>query len=220
MESEYVYIMTNPCLDGWIKIGRTKNIDSRLNELNSPSNMPLSFRCFASYKVNDAQKVEKSIHKLIDTINDSLHAREFLDSGKIREREFFKMSPETAYGIFKEVAKLRNDESNLKLWTLTREEADEERSNMRPLRTTFEMLHIDVGSTIYFVFDENVTATVEDKENKIICNGERGTVTGIAKKILKKDLGWVTDNVNGWRFFTKDGCSSLYDKRKQILDSN
>ena len=35
--------MTNPRLDGWVKIGMTErnDIDQRLNELNSPSNIPL-----------------------------------------------------------------------------------------------------------------------------------------------------------------------------------
>ncbi len=221
-ESEYVYIMTNPCLDGWIKIGRTKNIDSRINDLNSPSNIPLSFRCYASYKTNDAQKVEKFIHNIIDLINDTLHARELLESGKVREREFFKMSPEIAYGIFKEVAGLRNEENNLTLRPPTREQANEEQLNTRALRTTFEMLHIDIGTTIYFVFDENITATVVDKENKIECNGERGSVTWIAKNILVKDFGWANNTkVNGWSYFRKDdGIATLYDKRKQILNSN
>ena len=84
------------------------------------------------------------------------------------------------------------------------------------------MLHIDIGTTIYFVFDENITATVVDKENKIECNGERGSVTWIAKNILVKDFGWANNTkVNGWSYFRKDdGIATLYDKRKQILNSN
>lgn len=117
MERGYVYIMTNPCLDGWVKIGMTtKSIESRLKELNRPTNIPLSFRCYASYKVDDPQEVEKTIHNLIDRLNSSLHAREFLNDGRIRKREFFKISPETAYGVFEDIAKLRNDKSNLILY--------------------------------------------------------------------------------------------------------
>ena len=224
MERGYVYIMTNPCLDGWVKIGMTtKSIESRLKELNRPTNIPLSFRCYASYKVDDPQEVEKTIHNLIDRLNSSLHAREFLNDGRIRKREFFKISPETAYGVFEDIAKLRNDKSNLILYPPTQYEADEESSNnvsTTSLNTTFKMLHIKTNSTIYFVFDESITATVADEKNKIICNGKIGTVSGIAKDILIKNFQWATNtNVNGWRYFKINGIS-LYDKRKQILNSN
>ena len=48
MEKGLVYILTNPCLDGWVKIGMTErdDIESRLRELNSPTNIPLSCNLF------------------------------------------------------------------------------------------------------------------------------------------------------------------------------
>ena len=116
-----VYILTNPCLDGWVKIGMTErdDIEDRLKELNTPTNIPLSFRCYATYEVEDPLQVEKRIHNIIDRIDNSLHARETLDNGRIREREFFKISPETAYGLFIDIANLRGDLDNLKLYAPT-----------------------------------------------------------------------------------------------------
>ena len=51
MEKGLVYILTNPCLDGWVKIGMTErdDIESRLGELNSPTNILLSYRCNATH---------------------------------------------------------------------------------------------------------------------------------------------------------------------------
>lgn len=48
MSKGLVYILTNPCLDGWVKIGMTErnDIEKRLQELNSPTNLPLSYRCY------------------------------------------------------------------------------------------------------------------------------------------------------------------------------
>ena len=55
MSNGLVYIMTNPCLDGWVKIGMTErdDIEDRLKELNTPANIPLTFRCYATYEVDN-----------------------------------------------------------------------------------------------------------------------------------------------------------------------
>lgn len=58
----------NPCLGGWVKIGMTErdDIERRLQELNSPTNIPLSYRCYAVYEVDNSLEVEKRIHSIID----------------------------------------------------------------------------------------------------------------------------------------------------------
>lgn len=60
--------------------------------MNTPTNLPLSYRCYATYEVKQPLEVEKRIHSIIDRIDDTLHAREQLENGRIREREFFKIT--------------------------------------------------------------------------------------------------------------------------------
>ena len=69
-----VYILTNPSLDGWVKIGMSarNNIEERLAELNRPANIPLSYRAYAVYEADKPQEVEKHIHNLFDIINEGL----------------------------------------------------------------------------------------------------------------------------------------------------
>lgn len=153
MAKGIVYILTNPCLDGWVKIGMTErnDIERRLQELNAPTNIPLAYRCYATYEVDNPLEVEKGIHNLIDLIDDSLHARELLQNGRIREREFFKISPETAYGIFKNIAMLRNDVENLELRTPTFSQLQEQElaeSRARRSNNSFKLLGISVGEEI------------------------------------------------------------------------
>jgi len=95
MAKGIVYILTNPSFDGWVKIGMSvrKDIEARLAELNRPKNLSLSYLAYAIYEVEKPQEVEKHIHNLFDIIDESLHARETLSSGRIREREFFRISP-------------------------------------------------------------------------------------------------------------------------------
>lgn len=221
MPTGLVYILTNPCLDGWVKIGMTErnDIERRLQELNSPSNIPLSYRCYAVYEVENPLEVERRIHSIIDRVDDSLRAREQLNNGRIREREFFRISPETAYGIFKDIAGLRGDTDKLKLYTPTLEQAQEQEIAERRTKrsnNSFGLLNISVGEEISFLYDDTITATVKNNKNKIEYEGENYSVTALACKLLIERYGWSeTLHVNGWRYFTKDGIS-LSDLRNRI----
>lgn len=224
MSRGLVYILTNPCLDGWVKIGMTErnDIERRLQELNSPPNIPLSFRCYATYEVENPLDVERRIHSLIDRVDDSLHAREQLNNGRIREREFFKISPETAYGIFKDIAALRGDTNKLHLYTPTLDQAQEQElaeSRTKRSNNSFELLNINVGEEITFLYDETIAAKVLDDKNQIEFDGVQYSVTGLARKILFERFNWAENlHVNGWRFFVKDGIT-LSDLRDMIENS-
>ncbi|MCM1252222.1 MAG: GIY-YIG nuclease family protein [Clostridium sp.] len=221
MPKGLVYILTNPCLVGWVKIGMTErnDIEKRLQELNAPPNIPLSYRCYAVYEVDNPHEVEKRIHSLIDRIDDSLHAREQLENGRTRVREFFKISPETAYGIFKDVAGLRGDIDKLKPYTPTLEQSQEQEVAERRTKrsnNSFRLLNITVGEKITFLYDETITAKVKDDKNQIEYEGENYSVTALARKLLMERHGWSGNwHINGWRYFTKDEIS-LSDLRDSI----
>lgn len=225
MSKGLVYIMTNPCLDGWIKIGMTQkeSITDRLNELNRPTNMPLSFRCYATYEVDNPLEVEKSIHSLIDCIDNSLHAREQLENGKYREREFFKLSAEKAYKIFKNIADLRGDRDNLKLYEPTKEQAVEQEiaDNIKSKKgnSSFKRLNIKIGTELRFLYDENIVVKTVDDKNKVEYNNEIYTMTALAIKILREKFNWAENTrANGWRFFTYND-TTLSDLRDEIENS-
>lgn len=228
MSKGLVYILTNPCLDGWVKIGMTQrnDIEKRLQKLNTPTNIPLSFRCYATYEVENPEQVEKSIHRLIDKIDNTLHARETLDNGKIREREFFKISPETAYGIFKEVASLRNDTKNLKLYTPSKNESEEQElaeSRTKRSNNSFKLLGIEIGENLSFLYDDSIVVKVVDNKNQVEYNGKIYSITRLAINILIDKYGWSENlHANGWRFFTKDGItlSDLRDRIENTEDEN
>ncbi len=221
MSRGLVYILTNPCLDGWVKIGMTElnDIERRLQELNSPPNIPLSYRCYATYEVENPLEVERRIHSLIDRVDDSLHAREQLNNGRVREREFFKISPETAYGIFKDIAALMGDANKLKLYTPTLDQSQElelAENKTKRSNNSFELLNIGVGEEISFLYDDTIIAKVLNKKNQVEFDGIQYSVTGLARKILFERFDWAENlHVNGWRFFTKDGIS-LSDLRDNI----
>ena len=225
MSKGLVYILTNPCLDGWVKIGMTErnDIEKRLQELNAPPNIPLSYRCYATYEVDNPREVERRIHSLIDRVDDSLHARELLNNGRIREREFFKISTETAYGIIKDVAVLRGDVNKLKLYTPTVAQSQEEEiaeNRTKRSNNSFKLLGITIGEELAFLYDDAIVVEVFNDKNQVEYDGHQYSVTGLAKKILFEKYDWSEHlHVNGWRFFTKDGIT-LSDLRDSIENSD
>lgn len=221
MAKGIVYILTNPCLKGWVKIGMTErnDIEQRIRELNAPPNIPLAFRCYAVYEVDEPLSVETRIHRLIDLVDDTLHAREEQSNGRIREREFFRISPETAYNILREIAILRNDEDKLKKYAPTEEQAQEEEiaeGTTRRKNNSFQLLGIPVGETVTFLYDETISVIVADNKNLVAYDGERHTVSALARKFLMEKHSWSKNrSVNGWLYFVKDGIT-LSERRERI----
>lgn len=219
MAKGIVYILTNPSLDGWVKIGMStrNNIDERLADLNSPANIPLSYRAYAVYEVENPKEVEKHIHNLFDIIDESLHARETLSSGRIREREFFRISPERAFAVFRIVSLLRKDESSLKLITPNAEQIEEEQiaeqtSRRPPFK--FSMINMPVGTELHFIHDDSCICITKDLNNKIEFEENEYSLSALATKLLVDKCGRSGDyTVQGPKYFTHQG-QTLSDLRK------
>lgn len=177
MNYEYVYILTNPAMPEWIKIGKAKNIKSRLKGLNCTS-VPLPFFCYAYLKVpaDSVFLVESNIHKLIGFSND-------------KEKEFFRMSPEKAYNYFEIVKSFNPTFELVKFPDLETKAEKKKRSS-----TTFGLLGIPVGAVLAFSPDRSVTCTVENDKNSVMYKNEKTTLSAIACDLTK-------NSVNGFDFF-------------------
>lgn len=100
----YIYILVNPAFPGLVKLGYTDNLSRRLKELNSETSTPYPFHCYASLMVEE-RLGDLHLHKLIDTINPELRAS--------KNREFYAMSPETAFTILETISVLSGTENAL-----------------------------------------------------------------------------------------------------------
>ena len=220
-----VYIITNPCLQGWVKIGQTEgSIEDRVSALNRPENIPLAFRAHAVYEVENPEEIEKHIHDLLDSIDASLHARETMPSGRIRVREFFRMSEEAAYKVFEAVSCLRGDRKNLKLIVPNEEQIEEERIAEQTIRSSnfrfsFSLLEIQVGSELKFLYNDECVCHTKDMNNKVMYDGGEYTLSGLARKLLVEQHGWnANTQVAGPKFFTYLG-HTIYERFRNIRDS-
>jgi len=220
----FVYILSNPSFDDdWIKIGQTSRDDviTRVSELNGSEATPFAFRIFATYEVENPQVVEGAIHKLIDEIDYSLRAREIVN-GRNRVREFFHISADSAYKVFQQIAILRNDTESLKLFLPNSEEQAEEEqaeallsSRARVPNTTFEMIGIESGTELVFMYDEAYTCRTLDKKNKVLYNNKECSISAAAWEIGCEKFGWGSGAASGFEYFTFEG-ETLWNRRKRL----
>lgn len=97
----YVYIFTNESFrDGWVKIGKTKNVKERLKQLDNTS-CPLPFDVYATMRTSKYEDAEALVHEYISHFNNELRVRP--------NREYFKVSPEEALKIFFQVKRVIED---------------------------------------------------------------------------------------------------------------
>ena len=94
----FVYIFTNKSFrDGWIKIGKTKDVNKRLNDLDNTS-CPLPFDVYATLKTSRYEDAEIFVHEYISHFNRDLRIRP--------NREYFKVSKEEALEVLYQVKRM------------------------------------------------------------------------------------------------------------------
>lgn len=108
-----IYILTNPAMPDYVKIGTTSNIDQRLKSLSAKTSVPHPFRLYAYYVVFRPSQ-DKILHALIDELNPDLRCKDLVN-GKVHRREFYQISKERAFNLLQRIATISNTENRLHL---------------------------------------------------------------------------------------------------------
>ena len=187
MAKGYIYIMTNPCLQGMVKIGYATDVEERRKQLSTTA-LPYEYEIYATYETSGKLE-DKKLHKLIDNLNPDLRVS--------KNREFFVMTPEDAYSLLEAIATISGSQDKLKRKVEPKAKRDcHARREKRP-PMNFAKCGIPVGATLVFVEDENVTVTVAS-ERKVLYRDELTSLSAIAKSIK----GY---SVAGPMYFTYNG---------------
>lgn len=165
----YIYIMTNPCLENMVKIGYAKDVDERRRQLSTTA-LPYEYEIYATYETSGKLE-DKKLHKLIDNLNPDLRVS--------KNREFFVMTPEDAYGLLEAIAMISDSQDKLKRIKNTMTVATQK--TKRP-PVNFIKCGIPIGAELVFVENSNIKVTVID-ERKVQYNGELTSLSAIAKGI-------------------------------------
>lgn len=167
-----IYILVNPSFPDFIKIGRCSDLTQRIRSLSSNTALPLPFECIFACSVEDAKKVEATLH------------RTFKDYRVNPRREFFRMSPEPVIDLLQLIS--------LGEIEIT-EDFDEELASSNDAfketlysEFTFDQASVPLGETITFAQSKSMKCCVIGK-NDVEFQGSEYSLTEMTKLALQKN---------------------------------
>ena len=184
-------------MPGYVKIGRTSNLEKRIRSLDNTSS-PLPFECFYACTVENVNEVEKRIHDA------------FEDHRTRSSREFFEIAPERVVSILK-LVEIKEVTPGQDYVETKEDQTALEKARKRRSHFNFKMVDIPPKTILNFTRDKNITCTVVDNK-KVEFNGKTTSVTVAAQKALN-----VTWPVRGPLYWEFEG--ETLDERRRRLES-
>lgn len=192
---EIIYVLINEAMPGYVKIGRTTDLEQRIRSLDTTS-VPLPFECFYACTVKDSDYVEKQLHDA------------FLDHRIRSSREFFEISPERVVSVLK-LAEIENVTPGRDFVDSKEDQQALNQARTRRAVFNFKMVDIPAGAELQYINDENIKAKVID--NKWIeINGEITSLSAAAQKLLG-----YTYQVQGTIYWMYNG-ETLDERRRRM----
>ena len=207
MKKGLLYFAQNSAFQHLTKIGKTTKLDVEDRAL-SGSNVPEDFDYLAVLKCDDIDNVERKVH---EQFKEYRHYRRDKSTQKKRITEFFWSGcTDEAIKYAKDLKGVYDSTDNETEEIKIIGEAGKTRTARTP-QTTFEMIKLPKGETIYFRDDKKISAVVVDNKNKVNYKGHDFPISTLAIK-LDKEQGGNSNNLNGFRYFTYKG-KSLWEMR-------
>lgn len=200
MKDDIIYVLVNEAMPGYVKIGRTTNLEQRIRSLDTTS-VPLPFECIYACRVVNSALVERHLHDA------------FLDHRVRSSREFFEISADRVISALK----LAEVENVTPKGDYVESQEDQQALNQARSRRAvfnFKMVDIPVGAELTFINDENIKARVISLKGQrtIEFEGEATSPSAAAQKILGFPY-----NVQGTIYWLYEG--ETLDERRRRMES-
>ena len=197
-----VCILTNECMPDTIKIGVTDVLEQRVKQLDN-SSVALPFQCYYAGEVDNASVIEKKLH-------------EGLDDCRIRQnREFFNTTPEQAKSLLGivEVMGGKNVTPTIDIGESPQDHEALKRARKNRERFNFQILGIDVGTSLEFRKDVTITCEVVDDTQVRF----RDEVMSLSKSadIVLREMGYEWTSVRGTIWWCLNG-ETLHELRVRL----
>ena len=214
LEYGVVYLLTNECMPGLVKIGMTsrKEMDARMKELYT-TGVPMPFECAYACKV----KLE-----FMSALETALHTA-FAPQRVNENREFFRISPEQAIPMLKIINHFHDADVTADVTAeISNDLTDEDKKAIAKAKVirrpplNYYRMGLKDGQILEFVQDPSITCTITG-ERKVMFNGEDTSLTRLTMNLLGKSQA-----VQPTGYWTIDGRNlmDLYDETYPIEEEN
>lgn len=202
MNEGIVYVLINEAFDGYLKIGKTINLEQRLRQLDNTS-VPLPFRCVYAVKVPDMDAIERLAHGA------------FADHRTRSNREFFEIDPARVISALR----MTGGQDVTPKDDIAADEEGLAALNRPKRRKSFTLYQagLNDGDELTYSKDESITAKVIGAK-KVMFEGQEESLSSSALKLLRRD-GFNWQQANGWTFWTVDG-ETIAERLDQKLSTN
>ena len=191
-----VYILSNPAMEGYIKIGSTTDLSERLKSLDS-TGVPRAFVVEYAAMVNNHKLVEKELHTAFGDRRVRPNREFFEGVEPFRVRAVLKLLEiqDATPGIAQELAPSGLD--------IVQEKP------VKAEKFRFSMVNIPVGESLQWADDTSKECVVADGNNHVEYNGKQYTISGLAKDLKN----WAS--AQGSRYWLYDG-ETLQERRDRL----
>lgn len=200
MTEGVVYVLINDAFDGYLKIGKTINLEQRLKQLDNTS-VPLPFRCVYAVKVPDMDTIERLAHGA------------FADHRTRSNREFFEVDPLRVISALKMSGGVEVTPKD----DIAADEEGLEALNKPTKRRAFTLYQagLKAGDELSYSKDENIKAIVTDAK-KVMFEGKEESLSSSALKLLHRD-GYNWRQANGWTYWTYEDETIAERLNKRLI---
>ena len=195
MEYGIVYLLTNPCMPGLVKIGMTKqeDLEKRMKELYT-TGVPVPFEC------QFACKIEKALHTAFDPQRVN------------KNREFFKINVEQAKAILElfhhtDVTEDVSEEIQNDLTDDDKAASSKAQAKRPPLN--FYEMGLQKGDILKWKDDPSITVTVIS-DRKVSYNGEEVSISALSAQLKGYKVKHIQPTPH-W-IFNERLLSEIYDE--------
>lgn len=216
-EKGYVYILTNPSFrEDWVKIGKSaRPVNIRSKELYNTA-VPLPFNIYATIQTAKYQEVEKFVHSALDHLTQSR-----VNSN----REFFKVEPQVALAVFRDIAQMFDDAVVTEYkdnQPIEQPQGSVSISGNTPKRGRFKfsMVGIPIGETITFAPNGAPTG-IEVKvasDDTVEYEGHTYKLSPFVRTFMPEDKRNASGAYQGAKYFIYKG-RVLDDLRREIEET-
>ena len=192
---EIIYVLRNPAMPNYVKIGRTEDLKRRMKELDGTS-VPVPFECIYAAKVEKDKCWEQILHEVFS--EDRMNPRREFFTSKVAVKAIRILQAVQIEDVTENALVVADPKDESSVIEGQKRIANNEN---RRTRLDFTMIDISEGAELTFLQNNDVVCTVtQQKPAKVKFEDEKLSLSMAAAKALGKDKSYGVQGAAYWKY--------------------